>query len=253
MAANKFISRFYPESRLLGYTFVDGTIQFYNAVNKLMGKNALEKTFLDLGCGRGWYMYSDEASAEGIIKQLRNFKGRVKKVIGIDVDKNAATNPALDEFRLLVLGKPWPLEDNSIDICVCDYVVEHITDVTFFFSELTRILKKDGVVCIRTPNKFGYVAVASSLVPNSLHKKLLKKVQPTREEKDVFPVAYECNSKKKFLRLFKEYGFEGYVFYYEAEPNYLKFSYGSFALGYYLHKLLPGNFKNTLFAFGKKK
>lgn len=251
--ANTLLKKFYPEVELLGHTFVDGTFMFYNAVNRLLGKNAMDKTVLDLGCGRGWYMYKDESSDEYQVKQLRNFKGKVKKVIGIDVDENAATNPALDEFRLMQIDKPWPIEDASIDICICDYVMEHVSDVDFFFSQLRRILKKGGAVCFRTPNKMGYVAAASSLIPNKMHAKVLKKVQTDRDEKDVFPVVYKCNTKKKFEHYFKEYGFDAHVYQYEAEPSYLRFSYISFAFGVFLNKLMPKAFKNTLFSFGIKR
>jgi len=253
MAVNKLIKKFYPEAQLLGYTFVDGTMSFYNAVNKLLGSNAMDKTLLDLGCGRGWYMFEEKNADENIVKQLRNYKGRVKKVIGIDVDQNAATNPALDEFRLMEIDKKWPLEDSSIDICICDYVMEHVNNVHFFFSELNRVMKKEGVVCFRTPNKFGYVSIISSLIPNAWHAKVLKKAQPNREEKDIFPVVYNCNTKKKFFRFFKEYGFDAFVYHYEAEPNYLKFSYVTFLFGFYFNKALPRGLKNTLFAFGIKK
>jgi SAM-dependent methyltransferase len=253
MAVNRYVKKFYPESRLLGYTFVDGTVVFYNAVNKLLGKNAMQKTLLDLGCGRGHYMYEEKNAGEFSIKELRNFKGRVNKVIGIDLDANAASNPALDEFRLIELNKPWPVEDASIDICVCDYVMEHVSDVSFFFSELNRVMKKGGVVCVRTLNKMGYMALMSSLVPNSLHTKILKKVQPDREEQDVFPVVYKCNTKKAFKRFFEAHGFDSFVYQYEAEPAYFKFSYPSFAFGYYLHKILPRFLKNKIFSFGIKK
>lgn len=253
MAAHKLVEKFYPESQLLGYTFVDGTAAFYNAVNKLIGAKALEKTILDLGCGRGWYMYLDESSPDALIRQYRNFKGRVKKVIGIDVDKNAETNPAIDEFRIMEIDKPWPVEDESIDVCICDYVMEHVENVSFFFAELRRVLKKGGIACLRTPNKFGYMALVSSLVPNSMHSKLLKKIQPNRNEQDIFPVVYKCNTKKAFRKNLQEYGFDPYVYSYEAEPSYLRFSYISFALGFYLSKLLPKTFKATIFAFGRKK
>ena len=253
MAVNKLVKKFYPEVELLGYTFVDGTSVFYNAVNKLIGENALQKTLLDLGCGRGWYMYKDKDSEENLVKRLRNFKGKVGKVIGIDVDKNAVGNPALDEFRLMETDKPWPLENTSIDVCICDYVMEHVNNVDFFFSELNRVMKKGGVACFRTPNKLGYVATISALIPNSLHAKILKKVQTARDEKDVFPVVYKCNTKKKFIRFFKEYGFDPFVYQYESEPSYLKFSYISFCFGYYLNKLLPRTLKNTIFSFGIKK
>ena len=154
MEVNRLVKKFYPESTLLGYTFVDGTTAFYNAVNRLIGKNTAEKTLLDLGCGRGWYMYENNADKFSVA-QLRNFKGKVKKVIGVDVDPNASTNPALDEFRLLEIDHPWPLENDSIDICICDYVMEHVANISFFFSELNRVLKKGGVVCFRTPNNSG--------------------------------------------------------------------------------------------------
>jgi len=131
--------------------------------------------------------------------------------------------------------------------------MEHVNDVSFFFSELNRIIKRGGVVCFRTPNKLGYMAMASALVPNSLHAKVLRKVQPDREEKDIFPVVYRCNTKKKFSSFFKAYGFDSYVYHYEAEPNYLKFSYISFLFGFYFNKLVPSGLKNIIFAFGIKK
>ena len=207
---------------------------------------------MDLGCGRGWFMHKDEED-EFYIANFRNFKGKVKKVIGIDVDPVAASNPSLDEFHLLEINKSWPIQTDSIDICVCDYVVEHVVDMDFFFSELNRVMKKGGIACFRTPNKWGYMAMISSLIPNSMHARFLKKVQPQRKEEDVFPVVYKCNTKKAFEKYLTNHGFAPHVFHYNSEPTYLKFSYISFALGYYFEKILPAAFKATLFAFAIKK
>jgi SAM-dependent methyltransferase len=249
MAVNRQLKRFYPESTLLGHTFVDGTAAFYNSVNGFIGKNAKDKVLLDLGCGRGSYMDEDDY----YLIHLQNFKGRVKKVIGVDVDIDASANPAIDEFRLLELNKPWPIDDASVDICVSDWVVEHIADVSFFFSELNRVLKKGGYACFRTTNKFSYIALCASLIPNSLHSRLLVKVQSSRKEKDVFPTVYKCNTKKKFSQALAQHGFEPYIYYHDSEPNYLKFSYLSFAFGYYLQKFLPAFMRTTILAFGMKK
>lgn len=93
----------------------------------------------------------------------------------------------------------------------------------------------------------------SSLVPNSMHARILKKIQPNRKEEDVFPVVYKCNTRKAFTKFFKTHGFDSFIYNYEAEPNYLKFSYLSFAFGYYLHKVLPTQLKGTIFAFGIKQ
>jgi len=76
---------------------------------------------LDVGCGRG--EYADNTVA--IRRNLRILKGKVAKVIGIDVDQSAPNNPFLDEF-FLIEGESWPIETDSIDLIVCNSALEHI-------------------------------------------------------------------------------------------------------------------------------
>jgi len=52
-------------------------------------------------------------------------KGKVAKVIGLDVDTAARVNPTLDDFRLLQ-GDRWPVDDDTIDLILCDQVLEHV-------------------------------------------------------------------------------------------------------------------------------
>jgi SAM-dependent methyltransferase len=114
-----FTTKFYPQSRFGGFTDIDGTIIFYNRVNSLLTESA---TVLDVGCGRGEYQ-DDECDYR---RRLRILRGKCKKVIGIDVDVNAKDNPYIDEFHRIV-GDIWTeIEDNSVDLLVCDYVLEHI-------------------------------------------------------------------------------------------------------------------------------
>ena len=68
------------------------------------------------------------------------------------------------------------------------------------FSQINSCLKKGGWFCARTPHKFSYVAIGASILKNSLHTKLLKYVQPSRKEVDVFPTHYKMNTKKLFGR-----------------------------------------------------
>lgn len=253
MATHSLVKKFYPESALLGYTFVDGTVTFYNSINNLMTSNLDEVVLLDLGCGCGSFMDNIKANEDDYVIKLRNFKGRVKKVVGVDVDSSASTNPSLDEFHLLEINKPWPIADASIDVCISDWVIEHVQDVPFFFSELNRVMKKGGIACFRTLNKFCYIAFFSMLIQNKLHSKLLTKIQTFRKEEDVFPTVYNCNTKKKFTKTLNKNGFDAFVYYHISEPSYLTFSYLSFAFGYYFHKILPGFFKTTILAFGRKK
>lgn len=85
---------FYPESKFGGFTDIDGTIVFYNRINTLLDPSFV---VLDIGCGRGAYG-GDQIT---IRRNLRIFKGKVKKVIGTDVDKQAKDNPFIDKFFLI--------------------------------------------------------------------------------------------------------------------------------------------------------
>ena len=44
-----------------------------------------------------------------------------------------------------------PVEDDSFDIVLCSEVIEHITDPVKVFSELNRVLKKDGILIVTAP------------------------------------------------------------------------------------------------------
>ena len=87
-------SIYYPESKFGGFTDVDGTMAFHIRTNSLITPSSV---VLDVGCGRGAYA-EDTVS---IRRDLRIFKNKCKKVIGIDLDRSAAENPFLDEFHLM--------------------------------------------------------------------------------------------------------------------------------------------------------
>ena len=236
---------YYPESRFGGFTDVDGTVAFYNRVNVLIEPNLI---VADIGCGRGAYS-QDKVSLR---RNLRILKGKCKRVIGIDVDNNAADNPYLDEFRLCE-GMRWPLEDGSIDLCLCDSVLEHVADPGMFFSESHRVIKSGGYLCIRTPNILSYFGLVSKLIPNRFHAEVVKSVQDKRHQEDVFPTLYRCNTKRKIRQMLAKNGFDVCVYGYEAEPTYLSFSRFWFFLGVLHQHFAPNVCKVTLFAFAQKK
>lgn len=234
---------FYPESKFGGFTDIDGTIVFYQRVNSLLEKHFV---LLDVGCGRG--AYGEDTIL--IKKNLRIFKTKVKKVIGIDIDKAAEKNPFLDEFILIDENK-WSLDNDSIDIILCDSVLEHIKEPNIFFSEAKRVLKNGGYLCIRTPNSFNYITIISRLIPNKYHAGVIKKIQKGREEEDVFPTCYNCNSIGRIIRMMNRFGFDHVVYGYEAEPSYLSFSKIIYWFGVIHQKFSPNILKPAIFAFGK--
>jgi len=237
--------RFYPEARFGGFTDIDGTVAFFNRVNALLHSSFV---VLDVGCGRG--AYSEDPVPYR--KNLRILKGKVAKVIGIDVDQSAQENPFLDEFRLIRDGS-WPVEDSSIDLILCDNVLEHIENPVQFFGEIHRVLRSGGLLCVRTPNRWSYIALAATLIPNKYHSKVTSLVQDSRKDEDVFPTVYKCNSIRKLKSIMEKNGFKCVVYGYEAEPSYLSFSTIAYFFGVLHQRFAPGFLEPAIFAFGKIK
>jgi len=238
---NKSQIRFYPESTFGDFTDVDGTVAFYCRVNALA-----EPSFVvvDVGCGRG--------AQQGTFKRrLRCLKGKVSRVIGIDVDAAARFNDMVDEFRLFKAGGPWPVLSGSANMVVCDWVMEHLSDPSAFFQQCKRVLIQGGYLCIRTTNIHSYVGLASKLLPNRFHSAIVSKVQQDREDRDVFPTVYRCNTISAMRQELKKSGFEGVVYGYEAEPSYLKFSTVAYAMGVLYQRLAPAFLKTQIFVFAR--
>lgn len=235
---------FYPESKFGGFTHVDGTLAFYNRVNALLCPGNI---LLDYGCGRG--ALADDPLVYR--RELRNFKGKAGRVIGVDRNPLAASNPFIDEFHLIETTQ-CPLGDKSIDICTCDSVLEHIEFPRIFFSEMQRVLKPGGYLCIRTSNLWSYPVLISRLTPNRMHKQILRRVKPTLIDQDIFPTVYRCNTIPAIKRMFQENGFDYSVVGYGTEPSYLSFSRLTYWLGTLYQKLAPGFFQPVILSFGRK-
>jgi len=237
---------YYPESKFGGFTDIDGTMAFYIRANSFISSSSV---VLDVGCGIGDYA-EDPISVR---RELRIFKGKCKKVIGIDVDETAQENPFLDEFRLIE-NSHWGIEDQSVDVCLCDSVLEHVKDPELFFSECYRVIKQGGYLCIRTSNALSYIGLFSMLIPNRFHSAVVGKVQDRRKEENVFPTLYRCNTKRKINFMINRYGFDNVCVYgYEAEPSYLSFSRFFYFLGVIHQRFAPNVFKATIFAFARRK
>ena len=234
----------YPESRFGGFTDVDGTVSFYVRVQALLRPDSV---VVDVGCGRGAWIEDPVA----VRRDLRWMKGKCAHVIGMDVSGAGSGNPSLDEFRPLE-GERWPLDGASVDLVLADHVLEHVAAPDLFFSECRRVLRPGGNLCVRTPNRWSYIALASRLIPNTRHAGVLARVQQGRHSQDVFPTVYRCNSARALRRVLARFGFEGVVRAREAEPSYLAFSRIAYALGVVHQRLAPAPVRPSLFVFARK-
>jgi SAM-dependent methyltransferase len=243
----EILSSYYPEVNISGYTSCDGTVEFYARINSLVDSSM---TVLDFGAGRAAWNEDDPCSYR---KSLRNMKGKVKKVVGCDVDDAIHLNNSIDEKIVIEIGKTLPFEDESFDLIVCDYTFEHVANPDEVAGEFYRILKNGGWVCARTPNKYSYISVLTRIIKNSHHTNILKYAQPDRKEIDVFPTTFKLNSIRDISKHFDKTQFDNLTYRYEAEPSYYFNNRYMFVLMMLVNKLLPSLFKSNLFIFLRKK
>ncbi|MCC6494484.1 MAG: class I SAM-dependent methyltransferase [Pirellulales bacterium] len=235
----------YPEIAFGGFSRVDGTVQFYARIQALLPESGV---VLDVGCGRG---RASEDPCE-YRRRLCDLRAPGRRVIGIDVDSRGVENPLVDDFRKIDDVDHWPVADASVDVAVANSVVEHVARPKQFFAEAWRVLKPGGLLCFRTYNKWGYVGVCARLTPNRYHSKVTSFAQTDREEHDVFPTVYRCNTPRAVRRALVAQGFESCVYTLEAEPSYLSFSSVLYRLGSRLHRMIPPGLRWTILAFARK-
>lgn len=233
----------FPETEAGGFTRVDGTIAFYQRVNALLKH---DMHLLDFGAGRGEWQ-QDSVSYR---RSLRMFKGKVDRVTGVDVDIAVRANNSLD--RAIVLEKGViPLASGSVDIIIADHVLEHVAEPQSVVIELSRVLAPGGWICARTPNRYGYVAIANRVLPERLRRSMLRIAQPDRQDEDVFEAYYQLNTARALRRWFSECDVTCIMW--NAEPAYAGNSDVMFAAMDLMHRITPNRFALEIFAYMRKR
>lgn len=227
-----FLARIHPEMSVAGFTKLDGTVTFYSFVKAVMADLEARRV-MDFGAGRG--AFADTASRWR--RELQDLRQYGAEVWACDVDPVVKTHPCSDYQVVIEPGGPLPFEDEFFDMIVSDVTFEHIADPGASAQELLRVLRPGGVICARTPNKFGYAKILTQIVPNRLHVKFLRAIQPGRKAEDVFPTVYKLNSVRAVKRHFP--GCDVYWYRDSAEPAYYFGSPLLYRLGLGIHKLLP--------------
>lgn len=238
--------RAYQEANVSGFANYDPEVVFFTQVAALLQPGDV---VLDFGAGRGEFMDTDPSAYR---RNIQNLRGRCAHVDGCDPDPVVLDNPTLDAAAVIRMGEPLPYEDERFDLIVSRYVFEHVADPEWAASELLRVLKPGGWICAITPNKWGYVALAAMLVPNSLHTRVLSRVQPGRPAEDIFPTVYKLNRPADVKRYF---GRSADVYHYSASgpPAYHFGSFAAFRLFQLIHRLTPPPFNLGLRFFIRKR
>ncbi len=245
--APDIVSRFYPETAAGGFSRKDGTVQFYQRVQSLLQCSSV---VLDFGAGRGAHYYLDNSTYR---RRIRDLRGERRRIIGADVDPVVRTNPTLDEAVVIAPDNSLPFESGFFDLIVSDSTFEHIANAKHVASELNRVLKPDGWLCVRTTNRSGYVAMANRLIRGSAAKRVVLRAQAERKAEDVFPALYRMNTFGGLKRLFQPDQYEYAMFAIDSEPRYHFNSAAIYCFMQLVHALTPPPCRTTLFCFLHKR
>lgn len=103
-------------------------------------------SILEIGCGTGKNTaFLVQVGAH--VHALDFSEGMIEKA----KEKVKAENV---RFSVADLTQKWPCEDQSYDLVVCNLVLEHIEDLSFIFSEASRVLKENGRFMINELHPF---------------------------------------------------------------------------------------------------
>lgn len=104
------------------------------------------RSVLEIGCGTG--------------KNTQLLAQISQQVYAIDFSKGMMTKARKQvqaenvSFCLADVTKIWAIDKQTIDLVVCNLVLEHIMDLEFIFSEVTRVLTKEGKLFISELHPF---------------------------------------------------------------------------------------------------
>lgn len=93
-----------------------------------------------------------------------------------------------------------PLRSESVDVVICNMVLEHLRDPDMVFRELSRVLRKGGHLIFMTPSIFNIVTIVNRLIPNRFHQKIAYFLTGVNES-DTFPTYYRANSVGRLRQL----------------------------------------------------
>lgn len=179
----------------------------------------------------------DLGAGAGIVEQM-NFRGKVARVCGVDLDPRVVENPMLDEGRIAD-GKSIPYGDAEFDLVFSDNVMEHLDDPVAVLKEVRRVFKPGGRLLFKTPNRTHYMPLIARLTPHWFHQSVNR--WRGRAEVDIFPTLYRVNTSRHVHTTAAKAGLNVLsVLHVESRPEYLRMAWPAYLCGIIYERIVNG-------------
>lgn len=163
--------------------------------------------WIDVGGGKTLFPNNPNLSIE--------LSRRAAFLVGVDPSNTLEQNELVHEKAYAILEDYKT--DRTFDLATMRMVAEHVEDPDSFCGALGRLIHQSGHVVILTPNKWAFVSIIASIVPNRFHPFFARILSPNRLEEDVFPTFYRMNTRSDLKHVFDRCGFDEVGFAYLAD------------------------------------
>jgi len=177
---------------------------------------------LDVGCG-----YASYATP------WREF---CRYVVGMDMSPTIRNNTWVGSR---VRGDAYhvPLPQNSVDLIIMRFVVEHLERPLDALREAARVLRPGGKLVLLTPNRRHYVAQLALLTPLWFHRWYFGRLGWAEEE--IYPTLYRANTPGELKKAAGSVGLHlAELEMYEGPPGYLEGYWVPYLLGVAYERLV---------------
>jgi ubiquinone/menaquinone biosynthesis C-methylase UbiE len=174
--------------------------------------------------------------------------GQAALAAGVDPDwLSLAEHRAPSMHRAAALMEQLPFPDESFDLLVCSWVLEHLAQPQRAFAEAARVLSsptKDrpgGHLVFLAPNAWHPLAWVNRALGQvgAWQGQLVQRLYD-RAEADTFPTLYRANTRRRITQLAQAAGLEPVAFYAVGDPTYLAFNELFYRLAVLAERLTPG-------------
>ncbi len=208
----EIFARSYPDFRNAGEQYRDLIAEFVTD----------QTLVLDLGCGRT-SLAAEQIQSAGIS-------------VGVDMSFSDLEHNQIVTYRVLADGEALAFSDDSFDLIVSQWSVEHFANPRLVFGQIARVLRPGGKAVLFTTNAYNYIPVLSRFLGAGTQRLLISRLL-RRAEHESFATYYRANTVHGLRRMCEEVGLRPTEIRYVGNPFYLAFSPWLFHLALLFEKV----------------